>query len=145
MYRMLAPKEALKVIYFTLTSAAQLVGHCPAKPKVAGSTPGQGVCERWSMFLSLSFSLPSPLSKNKLMKSFLKSHLFQLLHFTIEKKIKPREIQRQSYTGLCSQLILHSPSLWVSPSSGYFLFQWRGGREMPISSAWLSSELHRGC
>ena len=65
---------------------AQLVGHCPIKGKVTGSIPGQGKSLGFvfspgqghvgeapdqcfcltSMFLSLSFSLPSPLSINKI-------------------------------------------------------------------------------
>ena len=52
-----------------LTSAAQLVGHHPAKQKISGSIPSQGTslpsdqCFSFtSMFLSRSFSLPSPLS-----------------------------------------------------------------------------------
>ena len=66
---------------------AQLVGHCPAKWGVTCLTPvracalvvgvwslvGVGPRVSWSMFLismflSLSFSLPSPLSKNKLIQ-----------------------------------------------------------------------------
>ena len=70
-----------------LTSVAQLLGHSPAKRKVAGSTPGQGtrlgykhpiavrlvpeahLFSHTSMFPSLSFSSPSPLSQNKQAKS----------------------------------------------------------------------------
>ena len=59
-----------------LTGVAQLVGHHPAKQKVTGSIPGRGAgpgcsgCLREAadlmlMFLTLSFSLPSPLSKKK--------------------------------------------------------------------------------
>ena len=68
-----------------LTSVAQLVECCPTKQKVAGAIPGQGTrlgCgfSPWSghilgttdrcfpltsMFLSVFFCLPSPLSKNK--------------------------------------------------------------------------------
>ena len=72
-----------------LSDVAQLAGNCSAKPKITGSIPGQGTA--WvvglvpspgvyettdqyfsftSMFLSLSFSLPSVLSKNKYIKSF---------------------------------------------------------------------------
>ena len=69
-----------------LTGVAQLVWHCPAKPNVAGSIPGQGTClgcgfnpqlehiqeatdpclSLSSMFLSLSVSLLSPLSKKQI-------------------------------------------------------------------------------
>ena len=50
----------------TLTGVAQLVGSYFTKRKVAGSILCQGACQRQqSMFLSLSFSFPSPLSKNK--------------------------------------------------------------------------------
>ena len=66
----------------TLTSVAQLVGRCSTKQEVAGSVLGPGTClgcnllvqaseatsqcfSLTSVFLSLSFSLPSPLSKNK--------------------------------------------------------------------------------
>ena len=65
-----------------MTGVAQLVGRHPAKRKVhfpvrapawvTGLVPGRGVQEATdgcflhvSMFLSLSFSLPSSLSKNK--------------------------------------------------------------------------------
>ena len=67
---------------------AQLVGNCPAKQKVTSWIPGQGTClgcgfvsrpqsgcgqhvwERQPIDISLpSFSLPSPLSKNKQIKS----------------------------------------------------------------------------
>ena len=74
-----------KIVHGALASVAQLVGHQTAKQKVAGSIPSQGTglgcgfiprsgCARettdrhfclTSMFLSLSFSLLSPLSKNK--------------------------------------------------------------------------------
>ena len=71
---------------------AQLGGHCPTEQKVAGSIPGQGAClgcgfspqsgrtqeasnrcfSLTSIFLSLFYFLPSPLSKNKLIKSLKK-------------------------------------------------------------------------
>ena len=72
-----------------LTSVAQVVGCHPAKQMVAGSIPSQGTwvagsVPAWGMyerqpinflsltlmFLTPSFSLPVPLSKNKLVKSF---------------------------------------------------------------------------
>ena len=69
----------------TLTGVAHLVGCCPTNPGVTSWIPswgtcvgcgfgsGPGTCERQpiavfpvtSMFLTLSFSLPSPYSKNK--------------------------------------------------------------------------------
>ena len=75
--------------YHSLTGMARLVGHRPAKRKVNGSIPSRGMClgcrfgqsgtweaTDWcfslsSMSLTLSFSLPSPFSKNKYIKSFL--------------------------------------------------------------------------
>ena len=72
-----------------LANVAQLVGCCPASQKVAGSIPGQGTClvcgfhpqlgrmqeatdQRFSltsMCLSLSVSLPSPLSRTNKWKN----------------------------------------------------------------------------
>ena len=64
--------------YQALTCVAQLIGHSPTKRKVTGLIPSQGTClgcgsGPWLgclreatltlMFLSLSFSLPSPLYK----------------------------------------------------------------------------------
>ena len=80
-----------------LTGMALLVGHHPSKWKFTGSNPSQGTCmgcrfSPWSghireatgqclsltlMFLSHTFSLPSPLSENKWIKSFKKLHLTQ--------------------------------------------------------------------
>ena len=63
-----------------VTYVAQVVGRRPTKGKVTGSIPGQVTClgcqygpwlvkelmrSNQSMFLSFSFSLPCPLSKNK--------------------------------------------------------------------------------
>ena len=74
----------------TLTSVAQLVGHCPANRKVSGSNPGQGTCwvagsvPKWGVFerqltdISLSYqcfspflssSLPFSLKINKILKN----------------------------------------------------------------------------
>ena len=70
----------LRVVKWALTDVAQLVGCHPVKWKVTGLIPGQGTClgcrfgppsgrvqeaTNQSTFLSLSFSLPSPRSKNK--------------------------------------------------------------------------------
>ena len=86
-YRQQAPLEIRKP-WGTLTSVAPLVGLHPTKPRVTGSIPSQGKVTRlWtqstvgpiqeatnrcfsltSMFLSLSFSLPSPFSKNNSLK-----------------------------------------------------------------------------
>ena len=72
----------MKGFHMALTSVAQLVGYPPAKQKVIGSLPGQGMsldcgfssqsgcvlkttdrCISFtSMFLSLSFFLPPPAS-----------------------------------------------------------------------------------
>ena len=74
-----ARKEHFQKDTKVLTGVAQLVGHRPTKQKVAGSIPGTYLGCRFGyiqeatnqsfsltlMFLSLSFSLPSPLSKNK--------------------------------------------------------------------------------
>ena len=74
-----------KNIFLALAGVAQCIEYWLLDQKVTGSTPSQGTClgcrpgpqlgacERQlidvsspiSMFLSLSFSLPSPLSKNK--------------------------------------------------------------------------------
>ena len=62
-----------------LAGVAQWMERWLANQRVAGSIPSQGTCLDWGpgpswghmrdnhtlMFLSLSFSLPSPLSKNK--------------------------------------------------------------------------------
>ena len=81
-------KHELKKIYAVLTCVAQLVGCHPAKWKVPALIPCQGTClgcgfGPWLghvheaiyrcfsltlMFLSLSFSLPSPLSRKKINK-----------------------------------------------------------------------------
>ena len=68
----------VKLAILTLTGVAQWIGHAPSNQNVAGSIPSQGTClggrgppvcgcarGNQPMFLSLSFSLPSPLSKNK--------------------------------------------------------------------------------
>ena len=63
-----------------MTCVAQWAGHCPAKQELAGSIPYQGAClgcvpcgeylrGNLLMFLSFSFSLPSPLSENGYIKS----------------------------------------------------------------------------
>ena len=71
--------------------AAQWIGPCSINQKVAGSTPHQGTClgywlgphwgcvrdNRW-MFLSLSFSFPSPLSKNVYNSYYLLSAYFSM-------------------------------------------------------------------
>ena len=74
-----------KMVMIALTSVAQFVGHPYTKQKVTSSIPSEGTClgygfsPQWghvreatyrcfsftSVFLSLSFSLPSPLSKKK--------------------------------------------------------------------------------
>ena len=65
--------------HFALTGVAQWIGHHSANQKVTGSIPSQSTLPglwAWSpvevrargnqsMFLSFSFSFPSPLSKNK--------------------------------------------------------------------------------
>ena len=74
----------LRLLIVALVDAAQLVGRHPANWKVKGSIPGQGTglgrgsCLGWAAYerqpfdislphrcFSLSFSLPSPLSKIK--------------------------------------------------------------------------------
>ena len=68
-----------------LTGVAHLVGHHPTRWNVASSIPGEDTCLGWgfspqlrgnwwcfsliSMLVSLSFSFPSPLSKNEWIKS----------------------------------------------------------------------------
>ena len=66
-----------------LAGVAQWIEHGPANQSVAGSIPSQGTClgagqvpsegrgrgNQTLMFLSPSFSFPSPLSKNKYTKS----------------------------------------------------------------------------
>ena len=68
-----------KIQYSALAGVAQWIEHQPANQSVTGLIPSQGTClgcrpgPSWGctrgkhtlMFLSLSFSLPSPLSKNK--------------------------------------------------------------------------------
>ena len=68
-----------KVKHMALTGVAQWIEYQPVNQRVAGPIPSQahawvtGQVPRWRqrrgnhtlMFLSLSFSLPSPLSKNK--------------------------------------------------------------------------------
>ena len=74
MYK-ISVQNAIKPLKEALTSVAQLLGRRPRKQKVPGMLPGQGTClghglVPWvgclhqPIFLSLSFSLPSPLSKN---------------------------------------------------------------------------------
>ena len=69
-----------------LVGVAQWIVHWPANKKVAGSIPSQGMClgcgqvpswghgrDNQPMFLShtdISFSIPSPHSKNKFKKNF---------------------------------------------------------------------------
>ena len=70
----------LKKIYSTQASVAQWIECWPANQRITGSIPSEGTClgcagqdlsrghmrsNHTSMFLSLSLSLPSPLSKNK--------------------------------------------------------------------------------
>ena len=80
-------RNSLRNKYLALALVAQQIELWPVNQRVAGSIPGQdtclgyepgpllGVCEKpidvplTSVFLSLSFSLPSPLSKNKEIKS----------------------------------------------------------------------------
>ena len=64
---------------FSYAGMAQWIEHRPANQRVAGSIPNWGMClgcgqvpsgghmtnNHTLMFLSLPFSLPSPLSKNK--------------------------------------------------------------------------------
>ena len=68
-----------KLIKCALAGVAQWVEHQPVNQKVAGSIPSQGTClgvarvlskgcmrgNHTLMFLSLFFSLPSPLSRNE--------------------------------------------------------------------------------
>ena len=69
----------LETVILTLAGVAQWIERRPANQRVSGSIPSQGTClgcqpgPQWVackrnhtlMFLSLSLSLPSPLSKNK--------------------------------------------------------------------------------
>ena len=88
---------------------AQLVRHHPAKQKVSGSTPSRGTClgcrfhprseviqkaANWcssvtSMFFSLSFSIPSPLSKNKQIKSCKKLNIKSTLLYQWDRVENP--------------------------------------------------------
>ena len=66
-----------KIIFLALAGVAQWTEHRPVNQRVASSIPGQGTClgcgprsnlpmfPRISMFLCLSFFLPSILSKSK--------------------------------------------------------------------------------
>ena len=59
-------KRPVKTCQTALAGVAQWIEPWPAHQKVEGSVPSQGACLGCGpMFLSLSFSLPSPLSKNK--------------------------------------------------------------------------------
>ena len=77
----------LKVHTFALAGVAQWIERQPMNQRVTGSIPSQGTClgckpglwwgmvvsgNHTLMFLSLSFSLPSPLSKNKINTIFNK-------------------------------------------------------------------------
>ena len=71
--------KGIKKYKSALAGVAQWTEHQPVNQRVVGSIPNQGTCLGWDqvpswgcvrgnhtlMFLSLSFSLPPPLSKNK--------------------------------------------------------------------------------
>ena len=87
-----------KIIKSALTGMAQLVGHRPTKQRVTSLIPSEGTClgcraqslggahagGSWSMFLSLSFSLPFFSLKINFKKSFLKKVWNALRRVTIK-------------------------------------------------------------
>ena len=60
------PFPYIKKLSSALVGVAQWIEHGGMNQRVTGSIPSKGTClDHTLMFLSLSFSVPSPLSKNK--------------------------------------------------------------------------------
>ena len=107
---LLVPTMQLKLMHLTLAGVAQWIECRPVNQRVIGLIPSQVTCldcrpgspvrgmggNHTLIFLSLSFSLPFSLSKNKFKKSFLKAHTSLVRAHELSRTFQEQQPHTQS-------------------------------------------------